>query len=111
MSYIKTHLLHRKCMAGIWAPKPYLLINLFVNTTQKDVHKMLLTVDNSIGNVVTKILVTVCAAVWVLEKLGRTLCKVYDCVATMLYTCNEYRIILNVNYISKIKRDGNYTGE
>lgn len=84
MSYVKTHLLHRKHVANIWDPKPCLLINLFVNTTQKDVHKMLLAVDNSIGNIVTKIIIIIYGAMWVLEILGRVLHKVCDCLTTML---------------------------
>ena len=39
----------------LWALKPYLPINLFINKTQKDVHKTPL-VDNSIGIIVNKII-------------------------------------------------------
>ena len=35
--------------------------------------------------------------------IGGTLCKVHDCLTTMLYTWNWYKIILNVNSNWKIK--------
>ena len=36
-------------------------------------------------------------ASWVLGISGGTLCKVYDSLTTMLYTWNQYKIILTVN--------------
>lgn len=38
MSSTTAHLLHRKHVVSIWAPKHYLTTNLFINTTQEGVH-------------------------------------------------------------------------
>ena len=43
-------------------------------------------VTYSIGNIVKNIMITMYGARWVLKILGGTLCKVYDCLTTMLYT-------------------------
>ena len=39
-----------------------------------------------VKNPVTNTAVTTCGARWVREILAGTLCKVYDCLTTMLYT-------------------------
>ena len=43
-------------------------------------------VNSLIGNVVNTIVITRSGARWVLEITGGPLCKVYDCLTTMLYT-------------------------
>ena len=49
MSYTIACLLQRKYVVSIWAPTHFLTINLFINTTQGDVHKAPL-IDNSTVN-------------------------------------------------------------
>ena len=39
----------------------------------------------------------------ILEISGGVFCKVYDYLMTILFTGNEYKVILNVNYNWKIK--------
>ena len=41
-----------------------------------------------VGNIVNDIVITMYGARWVFEILGGSLCKVYDCFTTMLYTWN-----------------------
>ena len=43
-------------------------------------------VNYSIGNIISNIVVTMYGAKWVLEILGGTLCKVYDCLTIRLCT-------------------------
>ena len=43
-------------------------------------------VKYSIGNIVNNIVTTMYGARWVVEISGGTLCKVHDCLATVLYT-------------------------
>ena len=43
---------------------------------------------DSTRNIVNNIVGTVDGARWVVEISGGTLCKVYDYLSTMLYTCN-----------------------
>lgn len=42
-------------------------------------------VEYSLGNVTHRTVISVYGAEWVQEILGRTLCKVYDCLTTMLH--------------------------
>ena len=50
------------------------------------VTKICTEVKYSVGNAVSNIVVTMYGARWVLEISEGTLCKVYDCLTTMLYT-------------------------
>ena len=43
-------------------------------------------VQYSVGNIVNNIVITMYGARWVHEILRGLLCKVYDCLTTMLYT-------------------------
>ena len=45
-------------------------------------------VNYSMGNVVDNIVITLYGARWVLEISGGALCKMCDCLNTMLYTWN-----------------------
>ena len=47
-----------------------------------------------IGTTVNNIVITMHGARWGLETARRTLCKVYDCLTTMPYTWNQYKITL-----------------
>ena len=52
--------------------------NRKLQTSHKDV-------KNSTGNVVDHIVITMYGARWVLELSGGSLCKLYNCLITMLY--------------------------
>lgn len=48
----------------------------------------------SIGNIINNIVIPVCGANWSTGNIEGTLCKVYDCLTTKLYTENQYIIII-----------------
>ena len=66
-------------------------------------YRIVMDVKSSTGNVVNNSVITMYCARWVLELSGGPLCKAHDCLTTMLYTWNEYKIIVNINCNIKIK--------
>ena len=60
-------------------------------------------VKHSIVNIVSNIVTTLYVARWVLDLLRGTICKVCDCLITMLYTWNQCKIILSKNCNWKMK--------
>lgn len=55
-------------------------------STNCQLEKQSWDVEHSTGNTVNNTVITMYRVRWVLGLPGRTLCKVYECLVTMLYT-------------------------